>query len=131
MDLVSVESATWFVVFGVFVASIQMVLRRFAELQWPALAAPPLSSNQPYTKAQGFWKVVNQAFPLLLGGVLASLLTSFPFPIGWDHGSARVLMGVFAGSFAGQVWTIARRLLAMKTGVKLAHDVDKDGPSSS
>ena len=131
MDLTSVESATWFIVFGVFVASIQLVLRRLAEIQWPVLVAPLPSSNQPYTKAQGLWKVINQAFPLLLGGVLAFLLTSFPFPPGWDQGSARVLMGVFAGSFAGQVWTIVRRILAMKTGVKLAHDADKDGPSSS
>ncbi len=72
-------------------------------------------------KFNDFWmEVLMPTIPVIMGGFMSYILTSYPFPPEANDTSSRVFFGIVAGMFSGLVYKIVKSFLTQKKNQNLA-----------
>jgi uncharacterized membrane protein len=119
MDLI--EQSLSIIVFCLAIFAITWVIRKGLELIFPKLL-------EKDTKLKKVWEeYILRLIPIIFGGVLGGLITSYPYPETFETGVARVFFGIFCGLISTLVYRLIKRNILNKIG---ANSDDESGIDS-
>jgi hypothetical protein len=134
MNFLTMDTVVWAVIYGTMLWLTTTVIRAVVETWHPALKQPKPVVGVPHvlTRSQTWWNgVVLLIMPMALGAFFAWSFKSYPFPKGYDVGSSRIVVGVLCGGFAGQLYSLGKKLLALRVNTLMGGKTSNDGVLSN
>ena len=97
-----------FVLFGLALAAITFVLRKFVEYFLDKPAVPANKTDKLWTE------LLLPIAPVINGGLLSWGFASYPYPEGFTSVGGRILFGIVAGLLSGLFYKVVKGMLKKK-----------------